>query len=254
VTLPERIREELKETAARAADNGNGEGRLDPVLITGMHNSGTSILAEIVQAGGIFLGNGMHHNESRFFSILVNDWLIMRGPEKWAELPLMDIEQVRSCKDSAGRFVLDNWLADYLHQGYDGSSRWGFKDPRLCVLMPLYLDLFPEATVVHIRRNPDDVAASLCRRAKRGVGVSDDFEHWRELAAAYTERMIEYSGKCRSYYELNYEGLCTDPEGTLIDLFEFLKLEFSGPAETAAAKVTAARIGSAKRRETCAAS
>mgnify|MGYP006285458613 FL=1 len=251
MSLPERIQEELRQAAARAANNGNGEGRPDPVLITGMHNSGTSILAEIVQAGGIFLGNGMHHNESRFFSILVNDWLIMRGSDKWAGLPLMDVQEVVSCKDSAGRFVLDNWLADYLHQGYDGSSRWGFKDPRLCVLMPLYLELFPEATVVHIRRNPDDVAASLCSRQKRGVGVKDDFEHWRELAVAYTERMIEYSGKCSSYYELNYEGLCTDPEGTVIDLFEFLKLDFSDSAEKVTAKVTADRIGSAKRRGAC---
>jgi hypothetical protein len=59
------------------------------------------------------------------------------------------------------------WEDYYTECGYNGKSKWGFKDPRLCVVLPLYLKLFPKAQVVHIRRNPNDVAASLGKRKKR---------------------------------------------------------------------------------------
>jgi hypothetical protein len=228
--------------------NTNGNGRPDPLLITGMHNSGTSLLAEIIHEGGVFLGADMAHHESRFFSILVNDWLVMRGPENWAKLPLMDPEQVEACKESAGRFVLDNWLAEYMRRGYDGASPWGFKDPRLCVLLPMYLELFPEATVVHIRRDPDDVAASLCRRVKRGVGVKDDFGHWRDLTQAYADRVLDNADKCRRYCEISYESLCTDGKNTVLDLFDFLGVEFTDRIEEMLGGITTARIGSYERR------
>ena len=215
-----------------------------PVLVVGMHNSGTSILAEILHKSGVFLGANMPHYESFFFSVLINDRLILGEKLGWANLPLMPIDEVMQYLDTAGAFARRHWLADYLQYGYDGCSAWGIKDPRLCVLLPLYLELFPGARVVHIRRNPDDVAASLCRRKKYGVGKLDDFEHWKQLTQAYTGRVLEHASQASAYHELEYEAFCTESEPVTRDLFAFLGLDFSTETGKLLEKVSPSRIGS----------
>lgn len=215
-----------------------------PVLVVGMHNSGTSILAEILHKSGVFLGANMPHYESFFFSVLINDRLIMGEQQAWARLPLMSVDEVMQYHDTAGDFARRHWLADYFQYGYDGRSAWGIKDPRLCVLLPLYLALFPGARVVHIRRNPDDVAASLCRRRKYGVGKVDDFKHWKRLTLAYTQRVLECTGQANAYHELEYEAFCLRSEAVTRELFDFLGLEFSAETSKLLEKVTPARIGS----------
>lgn len=223
------------------------DNRQAPILIVGMHNSGTSILAEILHKSGVFLGNNMDHYESHFFSIYVNDLLIMGGGNNWAKLPILSMEKVMSFKNTVGPFIKKHWVADYLQWGYDNASKWGIKDPRLCVLMPLYLEIFPEATVIHIRRNPDDVAASLCKRTKRGVGMLDDFEHWKQLTQAYIERVIEYSSRVHAYHELKYEEFCTTSETIVRDLFKFLDIPFTNHTNKLLSKVSPSRIGSFER-------
>ncbi|MGK7943683.1 MAG: sulfotransferase [Microcystaceae cyanobacterium] len=218
-----------------------------PILIVGMHNSGTSILAEIIHKSGIFLGSNMEHYESHFFSIYLNDLLIMGGEYNWANLPLLSVDQVMSFKETVGPFIKKYWIIDYLQWGYDNVSPWGIKDPRLCVLLPLYLAIFPDAKVVHIRRNPNDVAASLSQKSKRGIGKLDNFEHWRELTLAYTNRVIEYSAQASAYHELAYEEFCNNTEEIIQSLFEFLDLPYTKKTEQLLSKVSSSRIGSYER-------
>lgn len=220
------------------------DNNIPPVLIVGMHNSGTSILAEIIHKNGVFLGNNMEHYESHLFSIYLNDLLIMKGDKNWSNLPILSIDDVMSYRKTINSFVKKHWMADYIQWGYDGFSKWGIKDPRLCVLLPLYLDIFPEAKVVHIRRNPDDVAASLCQRYKRGVGKLEDFDHWKELTLEYTERVIEYSNVAHAYHEIKYEEFCTKSKSVTKSLFKFLDISFTSDTKQLLSKVTPSRIGS----------
>jgi hypothetical protein len=215
-----------------------------PVLVVGMHNSGTSMLTEILHKSGIFFGANMRHFESFFFTNFINDRVILGGGDSWAKLPILTVERVLSFESSVGPFIQAHWLADYLQWGYDGRSPWGVKDPRLCVLLPLYLKLFPDAKVVHIRRDPNDVAASLTRRYKEGVGRLDDFEHWKDLTLAYTQRVLDYASKCRAYHELSYESFCTDTEVQTRRLFDFLGLPFTGETGKLLSSVSPSRIGS----------
>jgi hypothetical protein len=223
------------------------EGAQSPVLVLGMHNSGTSILTEILHKNGIFFGANMHHYESYFFTNFINDRLILGGEGNWAKLPLMSEEQVLSYEESVGVFIKQHWLADYLQWGYDGESRWGIKDPRLCVLLPLYLKIFPEATVIHIKRNPNDIAASLTGKFKAGVGILDDFNHWKALTEAYNQRVDKYAKECLTYFEIVYEELCRQPRDQTKQLFEFLSIPFTPVAEKLLTKVTPNRIGSYQR-------
>lgn len=214
-----------------------------------MHNSGTSILAEILHRHGLFLGANVRHHENRFFSLHVDDEMIMGGGDRWAQLPILTVDEVLAFKEEVGPYVQSHWLQDFRVWGYDGVSPWGFKDPRLCVLLPLYLEIFPEARVLHIRRDPDDVAASLSRRHKKAVGVVEDTEHWKRLCLAYAER-VEF---CRAHYdnehyEIRYEELCREPERVTADLFDFVGLAFTSEARAFARdNLDRSRPGSAGR-------
>lgn len=215
-----------------------------PVLIIGMHNSGTSILAELIHKGGVFLGNNMSHYESHFFSIFINDLLIMKGGNNWAKLPIMSIDEVLSFKGTIGPFIKKYWIADYLQWGYDGISKWGIKDPRISVLLPLYLEIFPNAKIVHIKRDPNDVAASLCQRSKRGTGVVNDFNFWKKLAEAYVERISSCKEKIKQYYELSYEDLCKNKYDCTKKLFNYLDISFTNDTHLLLKKIKDTKIGS----------
>jgi hypothetical protein len=218
----------------------------EPVLIVGVHSSGTSIVSEILHRSGLFLRANERHYESRFFSIFVNDILIMGGKGNWSRLPIMDIETVMSFVETVGMFVRKYWIADYLQWGYDGVSQWGFKDPRLCVLLPLYLEIFPKAKVVHILRNPDDVALSLCNTPKGGVVKKHPFSYWKKFIKVHTGRVLKYADKCHAYHRLTYEDFCRKSVETTKLLFDFLDLEFTEHTVESLSKVNTSRIGTYK--------
>jgi hypothetical protein len=218
-----------------------------PILVLGMHNSGTSILAKVMHKSGVFMGNNMAHCESHFFSEFINDKLIMGGEDRWAKLPIMNVEEIKSHESKVKEIIKKGWIYDYMQWGYNGVSRWGIKDPRLCVLIPLYLDIFPESKIVHIRRDPKDVAASLSQKYKKGVGLLDDPSHWFRLTREYNTRVEEFSGKAKSYYDLKYEDLCKKTQSVISSLFTRLELKISDQSQQLIETMHTDSIGSYKR-------
>jgi hypothetical protein len=195
----------------------------------GMHNSGSTALSRCLHACGLFMVNNATQCESHFFSNFVNDELLMGGGSNWANYPIMSVEEVMSYRDTVGQFMLDQWRIDLMQWGYDGTSPWGIKDARTCVLLPLYLDLFPNSKVLFLRRDPDDIAASLSHREKPGVGVHNDPEHWKKLTLAHFERVETYGRAHRWYHEVGYEELCRDPASVGRRIHDYLELPFGPP-------------------------
>jgi len=198
--------------------------RDDPVLVLGMHHSGTSILAQVLHHNGVFMHANMAHHESRFFTKRVNDRLIMGGDGAWARLPIMPVDAVMAKLEKARSVIRRNALEKYVAAGYDGRSRWGFKDPRTCVLLPLYLELFPNAQLLHIVRDEDAVADSIARGAKEGVGRVEDREYWKELRRQYVARARDHGRRHQHYEELAYEDLCASPVEVMRPIFAYLGL------------------------------
>ena len=165
--------------------------------------------------------------ESHFFSNYVNDELLMGGGSNWANYPIMSVEEVMSYRATVGEFMLSQWRIDLMQWGYDGTSPWGIKDARTCVLLPLYLDVFPNAKILFIRRDPDDIAASLSHREKPGVGVFRDPQHWKKLTLAHFERVETFGHAHRWFHEVRYEQLCVHPAETGRQIHEYLELPYS---------------------------
>ena len=151
-----------------------------PVIVIGMHRSGTSAVVRALDELGLFTGHDLEPNaEARFFLRLNEQMLRMAGaywdsPEPMLQL-LEDDELVE---------WLARWLDLQLH-GFGTSlylskpgwvryrdirrypQPWGWKDPRNTLTLPVWLRLFPDAKVVNVVRHGVDVAASLQFREEK---------------------------------------------------------------------------------------
>ncbi len=59
--------------------------------------------------------------------------------------------------------LIQQYLAPF-PRGYKGA--WGWKDPRNSLTLPYWLRLFPDARILHVRRDEEAIARSLMRRAE----------------------------------------------------------------------------------------
>jgi Sulfotransferase family len=153
-----------------------------PVLLIGMHRSGTTLVAQLLRRLGFFLGERrQQHDEALFFRGL-NDLFLRQSGAAWdypapVELLLRD-KPVRALALEHTRAQLSSPQAI----GFLGPARylrlrsidrlatpWGWKDPRNTFTLPLWLQLFPDARVIHVLRHGVDVAASLVERRARAV-------------------------------------------------------------------------------------
>ena len=200
--------------------------RKDPVIVLGMHHSGTSILAEVLHRNGIFMQPNWRHYESKFFARDINERLILEDEAGWARLPLMPVKEIMQKYEIVKKTIEKRAYMKYIASGYDGQSRWGFKDPRTCITLPLFLRIFPNAYLIHISRREDDVAASLASSFKRGVGLNRDREHWKALRQAYIERIHEFGTKHERFMEISYEKFCQKPVAVMQEVFDFLGVAF----------------------------
>ena len=101
----------------------------------------------------------------------------------------------------------------------------GDKDPRYLDYLDRIADIFPQAKIIHIYRDPRDVVLS-----KTKADWSAHRPYWLNAMISQVQmqegrkRAQELFGD--NYHELSYEELVTVPEATLTHLLAFLGLEF----------------------------
>lgn len=151
-----------------------------PVIIAGMHRSGTSILTKILDDLGLFVGNGLDSNHEPNFFVTLNNWLLHQAggawdyPEPFADfLKYDDLVASRVAQldrlMAAPRAIQFMGLKRYLNTRSikNMTQPWGWKDPRNTFTLPLWLKVFPNAKLLVIHRHGVDVANSLATRAEK---------------------------------------------------------------------------------------
>lgn len=131
---------------------------------------------------GLFVGWRKPYENEAIFFVRLNNWLLRECGGTWDNpAPIRQLwknQEVRSSAVEYVRFVMQTpWAASYLgvpryiryRSIFRLSRPWGWKDPRNTYTLPLWLDLFPEAKVLHVYRNGVDVANSLMVRAARSL-------------------------------------------------------------------------------------
>ncbi|WP_022846902.1 sulfotransferase [Desulfurobacterium sp. TC5-1] len=146
-----------------------------PVIIVGMHRSGTSLLSRVLQKCGIFMGASRDPNNEPFFFLELNDWLLAQANATWDNpYNFRFIDDtfkeilVKAVKVNISSFKILKFLGVRRFLKYRKLDNlpflWGWKDPRNSITLNIWSEIFPQAKIIHIYRNPVDVAESLRRR------------------------------------------------------------------------------------------
>jgi hypothetical protein len=205
--------------------------RTDPVIVLGVHHSGTSVVSEILHRHGIFMQANMPHWESKFFTRRINNEVLLGGGDAWARFPLPAEEEILAHTDQAQKEIARSGYRKYVQSGYDGASPWGFKDPRSCLTLPALLKIFPNARLLHVVRAPLDVARSLVTRPKAAVGTIEDQSYWLRLWEEYIARLSRHAYRHPQYFEFRYETMCESPANTFRQVFAFVDVPFTNEAQ-----------------------
>lgn len=192
------------------------------ICVTGMHRSGTSMAMSVLNGLGLDVGNE-------------NDLLgaSPSNPEgHWENVQCLDLDDAVlnalgggwDCPPDAGSrgFSLDTLAplklrARALRDELGFRAPWGWKDPRISLLLPFWFDVYPELKVVVCLRSPLEVAQSLRNRG------SSSYRLGLALWKTYNERILVTS---RSDQRLitHYLGYLQHPQIEIERLCSFLGL------------------------------
>lgn len=133
---------------------------------------------------------------------------------------LSDEDFLELCAHSA-RFVLDR-----IRDRRPDASVVLEKSPRHAVIADWILDVFPDAFILHVIRDPRDAAASMMEAARswgRGWAPPNPIDAAR-LWRVHVEGARRARGKTQRYREVRYETLRESPGSVLSDVLEWLEI------------------------------
>ncbi len=204
----------------------------EPLIVLGMHRSGTSALAGALEILGVELGEPLMaprdgENTRGYFEHLE----IYRFHQRLLETLGVSWDDLRTPRFEIGdplfseqRAELAGWLRHY----FVGAPLWAVKDPRACRFVPLWsaalADLGCTPRYLVIIRHPDEVAASLGRRDRFSRDKSDLLWADHYLAAEAGTR-----GARRAF--INYVELLRAPEAELDRLARELDVTWPASAD-----------------------
>jgi hypothetical protein len=144
------------------------------VVILGMHRSGTSLIANFMHAVGVDFGLDLMPADESNAAGYWESMTIFETHQKilkelncdWHNPPL---SLPADCWRKPVILELKSGLVEFVRSECERTDKiWGFKDPRVAVLLPLWQEIFDELQLEPLYllsvRHPGSVAASLARR------------------------------------------------------------------------------------------
>jgi hypothetical protein len=146
-----------------------------PLVVIGMHRSGTRLLVDVLDKLGVFMGADRQADSESVAFMLINEGILQQCGAFWSEpmsahfmlaQPELAAQVAASARDA---------LAAQLER-YAGPSGWhleasatelppfGWTDPRNTFTLPVWKQVFPRLRAIHVVRHGVDAAASLARR------------------------------------------------------------------------------------------
>ena len=202
------------------------------IIVLGMHRSGTSAIARLLNLMGAYFGGekistgASAENEKGFWERLdvraLNDSMLHNANCDWDRITELDLDAipedfVNAYHRSARDIVLN----------LDAHRPWFIKEPRLSILLPLWRPALELPFCVHVFRHPLEVAHSL--KARNGIPIKVGLALWE----AYNTKAIESSSDLPRFF-VSYSALLSSPEAVVNQLRETMSsargYEFRSPS------------------------
>jgi hypothetical protein len=203
----------------------NGMNRTPPieVVVLGMHRSGTSMIAGVLQKLGVSMGedfpgkqisNPLGHFEDGDFLTLNNRILESCGGS-WSEPP--SLQKVLSQKE-----IFSEEIQHLVQERRQKNQQrfWGWKDPRTCLTIQLFTPFLTAPSFIWCERKKDEIAQSLFQRNQI------PFENGLKLTETYQNRISDFvsSNPHLPVLKVSYRDFVENPLDNIISLNEFLGL------------------------------
>lgn len=193
-----------------------------PYIIIGMHRSGTSLVANLLNDLGLYIGWQLDNNTEATFFRERNERILNACNGSWDNPKVFDALLGNSGLRRKVTDLLSGDLRSFNVLSYLGPEYfkkyksvfnldipWGWKDPRNTVLLPIWCDIFPKAKIIHVYRNGVDVANSLSVRENRRLksvfsdenSISSFYNHQVKLFRKQHLPLYVYQ-KITSFYRL----------------------------------------------------
>ncbi len=230
-----------------------------PVIIVGMHRSGTTMITKMLENLGLFVGAEKEVNNEALFFWEINNWIFELHTAN-AEKPYNMRYTNPACRkvivESLAYFLSSSRRKKYLGKHSATVARiqdtpfpYGWKDPKNTFTVDFWKELFPEAKIVHIYRNPIDSISSYIERdlalknkfvwnwkkkLKREFLISKNFhpnfriynlEEGFQAWQAYMDKALSLKNSCSNYIEVRYEDFLKNPTLHLSELSNFCGLQ-----------------------------
>ena len=209
------------EGAEKIAGDASTTTTSRPVAIVGMHRSGTSMVAKLLQRAGLNLGDEAdlmppaEENPEGFYEHLefvgLNDEVLNVAGAGWDCPPAADFDW----EDTA----LDSFRARARRVAVPLGERlpWGWKDPRTSLTLPFWRSAFGPLRTVAVVRNPLEVVISLHRRNAFSTALG------LTLWQIYAERILDDTS-LDDRLITHYDSYFLEPDREITRVLDFLDL------------------------------
>lgn len=156
-----------------------------PVIIFGMHRSGTTLILKLLRELGLYAGEKINKNHEAPFFRDINEMLLRKSGGSWS-FPnsinyLIKNEKLSADVNNELYKYINSWkiiefigLRNYLKDKGNSvfNSTWGWKDPRNTYTLDFWTNIYQKPKIIYIKRNGVDVANSLCERENKFLSES----------------------------------------------------------------------------------
>lgn len=188
-------------------------------FVLGMHRSGTSMVASILQSLGVSLGPeedmvpANQFNAAGYYenapSVAANDAFLKKNDISWRTLPVIETRTTLKGVDEYAATIGE------IVKGLDANGLWCVKDPRLSFLLPYWTAAAGPASAIVCLRRPDAAALSLKTRNDLSVSYSAALWELYTLAALRNTRAMPRA-------VVVYEQLLANPQQAIEKLIASL--------------------------------
>ena len=207
------------------------------VFVLGMHRSGTSALARVLNLMGCYFGaedsaiEANEENPKGFWERRdvrqLNDAILRNANCDWDRVVDFEVERIADQDRATYRDV----IADIV-LSLDAHRPWFVKEPRCCMTFELWRECLELPVCVFVFRDPLDVAKSLERR--NGMSLQVGLALWE----AYTAAALNASAGLERVF-VSYETLMSAPERVVERMMQTFKRRGYALREPDVAEVSA---------------